>query len=242
MFFALTLILDALFRLTVPLTQTSARTYELRGSVIDIHLRAVKDAQIDMAGKMRFTARSAADGSFSLFVPPGSYSLSVMSNGFCPYTRDFVINENSTNAAIAVPLLDCSDCPPMTIDFVDPPVEPGVAPPKPVDPKSLHFKYQQEELEDGDSTRIQPSVLFGQRSDLGKFVEYTGLDCPGREKLPILKYKGGALKATKLLVAKGTQTVTGEGDVTVVDGQGVRRGSKVEIRLDLPIPVAVITK
>jgi Carboxypeptidase regulatory-like domain len=223
--------------------QGHGRTYRVHGSVTDAQLTGIKQAQVEFTnGEVRFTEHAAADGTFSLSLPSGNYTLNVTAKGFCPYTRDVVIMENNPNYALSFALLDCSDCPPTDIDFVEPPIELDVAPPKPVDPRTLVFRYQEENLETGKPKEFKPYVLFGRRSDLGEFVEYTGLDCPGNEKLAVLQYGGGSLKATKLTFTKKVHRMRGEGEVTVADQRGVSRGSIVEIDLLAEGPVAVIIK
>jgi hypothetical protein len=206
-------------------------------------MTGIKQAQVEFtSGEMRFTEHAAADGTFSLSLPSGSYTLNVTAKGFCPYTQDVVILENNPNHALRFALLDCSDCPAMDIDFVEPAIEPDVAPLKPLDPRTLVFRYQEENLETGKPKGFKPYVLFGRRSDLGNLIEYTGLDCPGNDRLAILQYSGGALKATKLTLAKKDHKIRGEGEVTVADRRGVSRGSIVEINLLSEVPAAVIIK
>jgi hypothetical protein len=203
----------------------------------------IKDAVVELTkGQMRFTEHSGADGAFSLSVPGGSYTLNVKAKGFCQYTRDLAVTENDAIETLSLALLDCSDCPNMSIDFAEPRIEPDVAPPKPFDPHNLVFKYQEETLRVGSSEEFKSVVLYGRRSDLGKFVEYTGLDCPGHEKLVVLQFNGGSLEAAKLRFSSEEHKIMGEGQVTVVDRRGINRGSIVEIDLLLDIPVAVITK
>ena len=224
-------------------SQHQGPTYRVYGSVTDTHMIGLKEAQLEFKNaKTRFVEHVHADGTFSVSLLSGAYTLNVTAVGFCPYTRDIVITENDANGAFNLTLLDCSDCATMMIDFVEPRIESDAPPPKPVDPQSLVFKYYRESLDDGKSTRLKPSVLFGRRSDLGEFLEYTGLDCPGNEKLAVLQYDGGSLKALKLRFAKEDHKIRGEGEVTVVDQRGVSHGSTVEIDLASQAPLAVIVK
>jgi len=215
----------------------------VRGSITDPQMVGVGDAKVEFTtAEKRFIAHAAVDGTYSLFLPLGNYKVDVEAQGYCPYTQDVAIAKAEGKKTFDFALLDCSDCTNMIIDFVEPRIEPDVAPPNPPNPGSFVFKYQQEKLDDGRSTELKPSVLFGRRSDAGEFTEYTGLDCPGKKKLAVLRYSGGSLRAAKLQYAKEAHKVKGEGDVTVVDRRGVTRGSTVEVDLASEAPTAVIVK
>jgi hypothetical protein len=221
----------------------NGRAHVVHGSVTNTNMIGIKDAVVELTnGQFRVTEHAAMDGTFSLSAPPGNYTLSATAKGYCSYTQDVKIAESDAKDPLSLPLLDCSDCRNVIIDFAEPPIEPDVAPPKQVDPRSLVFEYQEENLEDGKSAGTKPTVLFGRRNDLGKFVEYTGLNCPGNEKLAVLRYKGGSLTATRLRLSTEVHKIMGEGFVTVVDRRGVNRGSSVEIDLSSDTPKAVITK
>lgn len=243
MFFLLVLIAALTHCQALRASQPGGRTHEVLGSVTNTNMIGIKDAVIELTnGQIRITEHAAVDGTFSLHVPPGSYTLNVTAKGFCPRSRNVVIAEKDAKNPLSLPLLDCSDCPNVIIDFAEPRIEPDAAPPKSADPRSLILEYQEERLNEGKSAELKPSVLFGRRSDLGKLVEYTGLDCPGNEKLAVLQYHGGSLSATKLWFSREDHKVRGEGRATVVDLRGVNRGSIVEIDLAFEDPIAVITK
>jgi hypothetical protein len=243
MHFVLVLIAALLLSEGPTLGQAHARTYRVHGSVTNTQMVGIKDAQLEFThGEVRFTEHTAADGTFSVSVPLGTYTLNAKANGFCPQNRDVMVAENDTKGALNLALLSCSDCSAMIIDFVEPRIEPDTAPPNSVDPHNMVFKYQEESLEQPVSSGIKPSVLFGRRTDLGEFIEYSGLDCPGDEKLAILRYNGGALTAKKLKLAKEAHVLTGEGEVIVVDRRGVSRGSTVQVNLGSEAPVAIVGK
>lgn len=224
-------------------SHSEAQTFRLHGFVSDAKTNAVKNAQIELTkANARFTEYSAADGSFSVSLPPGTYSLTVTAKGYCEFSQATSVTSVSQDNTLQVVLLDCSDCPAMSIDFVQPRIEPGVAPPSAVDPQNMVFKYRKETLRDAISSGIRPFVLFGKRSDIGGFIDYTGLDCPGKEKLAVLQYGVGSLEAIKIRLSKRDHKVWAQGDVVVVDRRGVTRGSDVEIDLTQKTPIATFTR
>jgi hypothetical protein len=214
--------------------------HRIHGSVVDTELKGINAAKLELTQHAdQYSAQTGEDGTYSTLLPDGSYTLKVTAEGYCPYIQDEI--GFADDSLLNVTLLDCSGCPEMTIDFVQPLVEPNVPPPPPVDFRTLVFKYKEETLGGGDRLS-ESSVLFGRRNDKADLIEYTGLDCPGKNKLAILKYKGGSLKASKISVAKKNHRITAEGSVTVVDKRGTKRGSLAAIDLAVEAPEAVILK
>ena len=238
----LTLIL-AITNLAFNGEQTSADAPRIRGSVTDASMVGISAAKLEfISSDKSIVGRTASDGTFSLSVPRGVYVLKITADGFCTYSREIGTTDADWRPTLNIALLSCSGCPNEIIDFVEPPIEPDVPPPAPLGSNKLVFKYQEEDLEGSKHAGLKPSVLFGRRNDLGAVAEYTGLDCRGSQKLPVLRYNGGLLQAAKLSVLRALHIVKGEGQVIVSDRQGVRRGSTVEIDLSVFAPVPVVSK
>jgi hypothetical protein len=206
----------------------------LSGAILDINKTPIARAQVQLTGKSGlFKSETKLDGSYSLRIPDGEYSLVITAKGFCTHMQSLSMTPKEISQSRDFVLMECSDCPPMDIDFVEPRVEIDGPPPSVLDPSKLpSMKYQVEDFRGGRMPpKSKQSILFGRRDESGDSVEYVGLLCPGHEKLPVFMFDGGNIKADKFSYSKESHILRGEGSVVLVDERGVMRGRVVEIQL-----------
>ncbi len=97
---------------------SQGKKYLVHGAVTNTLLIGIRDVGVELANVERQLAKLVApDGTFSVSLSPGSYTLAVSEKGFCPLARDILITEKDATHMLTIALLDCSDCPPMSIDF-----------------------------------------------------------------------------------------------------------------------------
>src|SRR5258706_2819302 len=127
-------------------------TFRVHGSVTDARMTGLKGAELEFTGGVkRIVERTAGNGTFSVSLEPGNYTLSATAKGYCRSTQDLEVTANESDISLNIALLNCSDCPEMSIDFVQTVIDANAAPSTPSFPNGLVFKYQQEVLGDEQS-------------------------------------------------------------------------------------------
>lgn len=206
----------------------------LAGVILDTNKGPIAHAQVQLTGKNgQFKSETQVDGSYSLRLPVGEYSLAITAKGFCTHAQNLSIASEEISLSKDFALIECSDCPPMSVDFNPPDIGlNGASPNLPDFSKLPSMKYQVDDLSgDATSPKSKQSMLFGKRDESGDSVEYVGLFCPGHDKLAVFTFDGGNIKADKFTYSKETHILRGEGNVVLVDERGILRGRVAEIQL-----------
>jgi hypothetical protein len=206
----------------------------LAGVILDTNKKPIAYAQVQLTGKNgQFKSETKVDGSYSLQLPGGEYSLAIMAKGFCAHAQNLSIASDEMSLSKDFALIECSDCPPMIVDFNPPNIGlDGTPPDLPDFLKLPSMKYQVDDLRGhAASPKSKQSMLFGRRDESGDTVEFVGLFCPGYDKLPVFTFDGGNIKADKFIYSKESHILRGEGNVVLVDERGISRGRLAEIQL-----------
>ena len=76
-------------------------------------------------------------------LPEGEYSVEITAKGFCTHAQNLSIASGRTSLSKDFALLECSECPPMIVDFAEPSVDTdGTAPHLADFSKLPSMKYQ----------------------------------------------------------------------------------------------------
>jgi len=218
------------------------RLVRLTGAILDSNNTPIAYAEVQLTGKNgHFKSEAKVDGGYSVRLPVGEYSLTVVAKSFCDHFQHLSIASGKFSVLKNFVLTDCSDCPPMDIDFAQPNIGVDGTPSFIPDFSKLpSMKYQVDDLRaDATSTKSKQSVLFGRRDESGDTLEYVGLLCPGYDKPPIFIFDGGNIRANKFIYSKDTRTLKGEGNVVLADDRGISHVGVVEIQL-AEVPVRVL--
>ena len=155
--------------------------HRLVGVIVDSMKTPIAFAHVQLLGKDgKFKTETQADGSFSVRLPSGDYSLTVTAAGFCTHAQRLSIRAKEISQSTDFTLLECSDCPRMDVDFAPPDIGTDGAPPEGSDfPTLPSMKYQTEEMGSGAlSLKSNPLMRFGKREQSGDSVVYSGLFLP----------------------------------------------------------------
>jgi hypothetical protein len=93
------------------------------------------------------------------------------------------------------------------------------------------MKYEKDLLPVSNSAELQFSVRYGKRTEQQNSVAYDGLFCPGHDKPPIIQSKDVTISAKQFVYSQGNETVRGEGNIVLLDSQGVKRGKQIEFKV-----------
>lgn len=202
------------------------------GSVVSLKESPIVSAKVEFAGRAgKFVTETELDGTYKIRLPQGKFVLTISAKGFCSRMDNVLIG-----ATIHVPrtfaLMECSDCPPMNVDFDPPSIGLEEHPPEVPDFSKLpSMKYQTEKLSIPGPANSKLSMIFGKRTEADDSSTYIGLFCPGHDKPPVLSYPGGTISARKFVYSREGHIMKGEGDVVLLDSNGISKGTIIEINL-----------
>jgi hypothetical protein len=219
------------------------RLPKLSGAISDSNKTPIRHAEVQLTGKNgQLKSETNDDGRYSLQLPAGEYFLSISATGYCDFHQHLSIASDTLSVSENFILMDCSDCPRMDVDFVEPNIGlDGTAPNLPDFSKLPSMKYQMDDLKvDSASSKSKRTLLYGRRDASGDAMEYVGLFCPGHDKPPIFIFDGGNIRADKFTYSKDKMILRGVGNVVVADYRGISRVGVVEIRLaETPVKVSL---
>ena len=212
--------------------QQSSNSVTIRASAVSLSKSPIVSAKVEFAGRTgKFVTETRIDGTYEIRLPQGKFVLTISAKGFCS-RRESVLIAATIHVLRPFALMECSDCPPMDVDFAQPSIEPDGQTPEGPDLSRLpSMKYQTEKLTTPGQAKSKLSMIFGKRTEADDSPTYTGLFCPGHDKPPVLSYAGGNISARKFVYSKESHTIKGEGDVVLLDANGISRGTMIEINL-----------
>ncbi len=209
--------------------QKSGETVRIEGRVTDVSGGSIMGAQVKFMGRQLYSRQTDKDGDFFFFLTPGLSKFEITAKGFCPYWGSLSLRSGQSPEQLELKLQECSECPPMDIQFEPPRIEIDGPPPPVYEPPV--YVYKQEILGRASISEPKRMIMFGHRRSSGDSIVYEGVDCPQHEKLPIFIFNNGSARAERLIYLTKAHTLLGEGKVTLVYDNEIKRGDKLEIKL-----------
>lgn len=178
---------------------------EIRGVVTDLLGGKVAGAAVRFVRETNeYTVQTEEDGTYSIHLTPGSYTVSAYYLGFCPAERgNFDLKPNSA-LALDFELIPCA--------IHGPP---------------FARAYEKEELPELGPPGRRPLLQYGYRG--GSPAKHIGLVQQGVYVRPILTYDVWTLRANSIYYNQALHRVEGEGNVTWQDGTTTRTGTYIMI-------------
>jgi hypothetical protein len=202
------------------------------GHVVDINGASIKSASLEFAKEgENFEKAVSSKGRFSVDLPSGKYVVTVSALGFCSRTLKILLQLGINSIYLDPILLDCSDCNLVNLNF-DAAVKPDGEPRGPVGLDVSQYRYKKEELLEVFTPELPPAqIFFGRRELMGDLTVYRSLACLGwPQSKPVIFTSGPiAMSASTLTLSRKDQAIRAKGNVIMLDEQGLRRGSSVEL-------------
>ena len=201
-----------LFVVSLPARSGTKSIAKVKGVVSDISDARIRNATLTFGdGVHEYDTQTQDDGTYSLELKPGAYTMRVHSNGFCTLRRGaFVLQKHSTvqfNFQMWV-------CP---TDMV---------------------LSQYAELEEEPHTHLKPLVLYGKEDRQGKLKRFkgpnTGNDGTGRPRQypAVFTFNLLTVQAEELVYDPANRLLTAIGNVFWQDENISGTSAKVEIKLE----------
>jgi hypothetical protein len=192
---------------------------------VGVILTDINDARIVNAtvifkkrSKVEFTAKSQDDGTYTLDLRPGTYTVQARSRGFCTMRRgEFRLTDRSS-VQFESQMWVC--------------------------PSDMRF-VESVELEEAPGTRLKPLVLYGKEEVVGKVRRFTGPDAiddgtrHGRQYPAIITFNLVTLSADQLVYNAPSRIIIASGNVSWRDGSRSGTDRTVKIKLDRSNPRVV---
>ncbi len=215
-------------------TQRSPEQATVRGLVTDFAGARVQAATLRfLSDGPELRTQTGTDGSYSIRLKPGSYTLLVVRDGFCPARRGLFTLEEGAEVEIDAQLILCTLA--HGLEFA---AEGTVK----AEFSRYQGGYESEELNAPTPSLPRPLAMFGCRRQSGPLVRFTGLVVAGKYVPVVLTFGLYTLRANSLDYRPGDGTYAGEGDVLWQDGKISRRGSRIQVTLRGPTPEVALTE
>jgi hypothetical protein len=185
---------------------------QIKGTVTDVTDARVTKAEVTFEGSgQRFRTQTGADGTYSFWLQPGTYTIAVRHPGFCTTRRAaFLVREHS-EIKFDFQLWVCA------ADMGD----------------FAHYS----EFDHVPHTHLKPVILFGESHREGDLEQFSGPDFDDglghQRKYPVVfSFNLLTVQAEKISYNPRKHIVTANGAVTWRSGADAGTGTKLEIKLD----------
>jgi hypothetical protein len=181
-----------------------------RGTLIDPSGARVPETSLTFEDREhhKFETLTAKDGTYSISLEPGPYTVEASHVGFCVMRRGEFYLEKGATADFDFDLVLCST-------------------------DSSRKPYEVEELQPLDSSGRKPRIEYGFRKG-DNATEYVGLFQQGHYIRPVFSYDVWTLRADSLIVDRLSRTITAEGHVLWQNGETSQTAQYVRILLENP--------
>jgi len=184
----------------------------VEGVAVDIADAGIASATIDFAsGDNKFRVQTRADGTYSIALRPGTYTMTVSHNGFCTFRRAPFVLRKDSRLRFNIQMWVC----PTDMEFV---------------------RYA--ELDEVPHTHLKPLVLFATNVRQGGLQRFSGPttndDGTGQaRKYPaILTFNRLTVQSEEIVYDHSSHALTAQGNVVWEDGSKSGMGDSVEVKLD----------
>jgi hypothetical protein len=197
----------------------------LKGVVADSNQARVSKAKVIVEGEFsKAVVITNDDGTYSVDLAPGLYSLTVISPGFCSLMRARFELRPLTDVEMNLTLVDCALDNVMTLRneiFIDS-----------KDQYNAPYKEESVVLSSEPSSQFDLHVRFGKRAEIKDAVRFQGFSLSGDRQVGVtVTYNLMTLRAEQVCLNKATGELEAFGNVVVADGSRTLNGTRVSVKL-----------
>jgi hypothetical protein len=205
----------------------------VRGVVTDESSGPIANAELGFLKDLEETSvETASDGTYSVRLFPGNYTVRVVSPGFCDEHRGAFSARAGWEAKFNFTLRGAALADPNAVD----------ADGNPLQHDEKKCSYHWEELTAPGGDRLKPMVLYGKREQEDTSVRYSIHDPVTQETSVVYMYDLLKIKATELLYSALDRSIVGTGKVVVQNGETTENGSRVDVTFPDGTPHVKLTK
>jgi hypothetical protein len=186
---------------SAPLNKTDEA--EVEGRVVDINNARVQETTLvfESEGKSQRT-QTGPDGTYSVHLHPGVYSVSVSHWGFCKVRRAAFLADAGTTITLNFQLWVC--------------------------PTDNTGKFNYLELVPEPETHLRPLVLFGETSMTNDSQAFSGAVLTQRYPV-VLSYNLLSVRADSIIYSAKTNSIVATGNVVLEEGKNTTVAAKAEV-------------
>jgi len=201
-----------LFLVPLPAGSAADAAAKVEGVVLDITDARISNASLTFGNEAReYTTKTREDGTYSIELKPGTYTMDVKAFGFCNLRRAGFVLEKHATLRFDMQMWVC----PTDTEFI-----------------------QYTELEEVPPTHLKPLVLYANRELRGELQRFMGPNTyndgtgHSRQYPAIFTFNLLTVRAKEILYDPTKHLLSAFGNVLWQDGNDSGASAKVEIKLD----------